>query len=104
MNKFIFSLFLLSSFVSLSQTQKIRAYLDDKQFFAPGVGDYVEVQLQFVGYSIKYKGTEGGLIGDVAIRLTVKLGDSIVTADAYHLQSPLMKDSIIEDFYIIEDL
>ncbi len=99
MNKFIFSLFLLSSFVSLSQTQKIRAYLDDKQFFAPGIGDYVEVQLQFVGYSIKYKGTEGGLIGDVAIRLTVKLGDSIVTADAYHLQSPLMKDSIIEDFY-----
>ncbi len=99
MNKFILSFFLISSLIGYSQTQKVRAYLDDKQFYAPGLGEYIEVQLQFVGYSLKYKGAEGGLIGEVAVRMSIKLGDSIIETDAYRLQSPLMKDSIIEDFY-----
>ena len=93
---FIFIIFTLSSF---AQTQKIRAYLDSKQFYAPGTGNYVEIQMQFVGFSLKYKGHEGGLIGDVSVRMSVNIGDSVIASDAYHLQSPLMKDSIIEDFY-----
>lgn len=99
MNKIILIITLFCTLFSFGQTQKIRAYLDDKQFYAPGVGDYVEIQMQFVGYSIKYKGLEGGLIGEVAVRMAVKQGDSIITTDAYRLQTPLMKDSIIEDFY-----
>lgn len=99
MLKFILSLLFLSTFLSFSQVQKIRAYLDDKQFYAPEVGDYVEIQLQFVGYSLKYKGVEGGLMGEMAIRMAVKLDSIVIASDAYRLQSPLMKDSVIEDFY-----
>lgn len=99
MIRFILFLLVLSSFNSFSQTQKIRAYLDDKQFYAPGVGDYVEVQIQFVGYSVKYKSVEGGLMGELAVRMAIKMYDSIVATDAFRLQTPLMKDSVIEDFY-----
>jgi GWxTD domain-containing protein len=90
---------ILMSFLGFSQTQKVRAYLDDKQFFAPGIGDYVEIQLQFVGHSIQYQGVAGGLMGEVAVRMAIKSKDSLVASDAYRLQSPLMKDSVIEDFY-----
>ena len=99
MKRFLPLFFIICVFSSFSQTQKIRAYMDTKQFYAPGMGDYVEIQMQFVGYSLKYKGQEGGLIADIAIRMSVNVGDSIVDSDAYRLQSPLMKDSIIEDFY-----
>ena len=99
MRRFLPLFFIICAFASFSQTQKIRAYMDTKQFYAPGMGDYVEIQMQFVGYSLKYKGQEGGLIADIAIRMSVNVGDSIVDSDAYRLQSPLMKDSIIEDFY-----
>ncbi len=81
------------------QTQKIRAYLDDKQYYAPGIGDYVEVQLQFVGYTFKYLNVDGGQQGEVAVRMNIKLNDSIVAKDAYRLKTPIMKDSIIDDFY-----
>lgn len=99
MSKLLLLIFTLSAFIGFSQTQKVRAYLDDKQFFAPGVGDYVEVQLQFVGYSVKYKGVEGGLMGELAVRMAIKSNDSIVASDAFRLQTPVMKDSVIEDFY-----
>lgn len=99
MLKFLLPIFTLTAFIGFSQTQKVRAYLDDKQFFAPGVGDYVEVQLQFVGYSVKYKSVEGGLMGELAVRMAIKLNDSIVASDAFRLQTPVMKDSVIEDFY-----
>ena len=56
------SLFSLTSF---GQNKESRAYLDNKQFFAPGVGNYVEFHLQFVGYSLNYKGKDNGLIGEV---------------------------------------
>jgi GWxTD domain-containing protein len=99
MFKYIFFLILLFSGISYGQTQKVRAYLDEKQFYAPEVGNYIEIQLQFVGYSLKYKGVDGGLMGELAIRMNVKLQDSIVARDAYRLQTPLMRDSIIDDFY-----
>lgn len=99
MLKVLLPIFTFSAFIGFSQTQKVRAYLDDKQFFAPGVGDYVEVQLQFVGYSVKYKGVEGGLMGELAVRMAIKSNDSIVASDAFRLQTPVMKDSVIEDFY-----
>jgi GWxTD domain-containing protein len=99
--KFILPLFLICFSFSFSQTQKVRAYLDEKQFCAPEIGNYIEIQLQFVGYSFKYKNVEGGLKGELAVRLDIKSNDSIVAKDAYRLQTPLMKDSIIDDFYDI---
>ena len=60
----IFILFILVSciqFASNAQKTELRAYLDSKQFFAPGVGNYVEFHLQFVGHSINYLAENGGL-------------------------------------------
>lgn len=95
-------LILLISFASNAQERRLRAYLDNKQFFAPEVGNYVEFHLQFIGHSINYKGKDGGLIGDLAVRMKISNGDSVVQQDAYRLETPFMKDSLVEDFYDVK--
>jgi GWxTD domain-containing protein len=89
-------LFFIFSFQSLSQ---LKAYLDTKQFYDPEIGNYVEIYMQFVPSSIKYETKDEGLQGKVAIRLNVSQKDSSFFSDVYILESPLMKDSIVEDFY-----
>lgn len=93
---------LLFSMGTFAKERELRAYLDNKQFFAPGVGNYVEFHLQFVGSSVNYVGTEGGLIGELAVQMQIKKGAEIVASDAYRLSTPLMVDSIVEDFYDIK--
>lgn len=94
-------LILLISFTSNGQERRLRAYVDNKQFYAPEVGNYVEFHLQFIGYSIKYKGKDGGLIGDLAVRMSISDQEKVVKEDAYRLETPFMKDSLVEDFYDI---
>lgn len=100
----ILILFLISfiSINSFSQEKTLKAYLDSKQFYAPGVGNYVEFNLQFVGYSLNYVSKENGLIGEVAIAMQIHDGDSLIASDAYRLETPFMRDSIIEDFYDVQ--
>jgi GWxTD domain-containing protein len=86
--------------IGISQkNQQLKAYLDHKVFYEPTIGNYVEIQIQFIGYSLKYKPVSDGLQGEIAIQLTLKIKDSVVAQDAYRLQSPFMRDSIIEDFF-----
>lgn len=92
-------LILLISSASNAQERRLRAYLDNKQFFAPEVGNYVEFHLHFIGYSINYKGKDGGLIGDLAVIMKISNADGVVREDAYRLETPFMKDSVVEDFY-----
>ena len=67
----VLALLVISS-SSYGQDKKLRAYLDNKQFYAPGVGNYMEFNLQFVGYSLNYTGTEeGGLIADMLVESTI---------------------------------
>ncbi len=94
-------LFSTSSFAQNSQ-RMLRAYVDNKQFYAPSAGNYVEFNFQFVAYSLKYKGVEGGLMADLVVETSVRNADSIVSAQAYRLSSPLMRDSLIEDFYDVQ--
>lgn len=101
MKKLIF-FFLLLSTVGFSQKKQLRAYLDTKQFFSPEVGNYIEFQLQFSGASINYEGKDGGLIGSVIVKMSITKNDSTIASDAYRLSSPLMKDSLVEDFYDIK--
>ena len=75
---------------------------DNKQFFAPGIGNYLEVYMQYVGQSIQYKGKENGLEGEIAVRMSILSGDSVVALDAHRLTTPFMKDSIVEDFYDVK--
>lgn len=96
----LLSLFLFSSFQLVAQKEKqLKAYLDHKQFYAPNIGNYVEIQLQFIGYTLNYKGVGTDLQGEVAVQLTVRNSEKVVASDAYRLNSPLMRDSVIEDFY-----
>lgn len=96
----IIFLILLISFTSNAQQRKMKAYVDNKQFYAPEIGNYVEFHLQFTGHTINYKAKDGGLIGDLAVRMKISDQDSnVVRNDAYRLETPFMKDSLVEDFY-----
>ena len=55
--------------------------------------------MQFVASSVKYDGKDSGIQGKIAVRITVSQKDSAYFSDVYVLESPLMKDSIVEDFY-----
>ena len=81
--------FLISfSYFSFGQQKILRAYLDEKQYCAPQTGNYVEIQLQYVGHTIYYKPTPNGLQGEVAVLLNFFKNDSLVVSDGFRLQSP----------------
>ncbi len=93
-------LFIVSiSLLTNTSFGQLKAYLDTKQFYTNEIGNYAEVYLQFVARSVKYEGKLGGLQGKIAVRIQVSQRDSVHFSDVYILESPLMKDSIIEDFY-----
>jgi GWxTD domain-containing protein len=92
-------LFAAQSQVYGQRKQALKAYLDHKSFYAPNLGNYVKIQLQFVGYTLKYVPVAEGLQSEVGIQLTVRSGTEVVASDAYRLQSPVMRDSVIDDFY-----
>jgi GWxTD domain-containing protein len=103
LNRMIFFIALVVSLTTHAQKSTLRAYMDTKQFYAPTIGNYVEVYFQFVAYSIKFKGAEGGLQAELVVSFQLKNErDSIVSQDAYRLQSPLMKDSVVDDFYDVK--
>jgi len=85
--------------ISNTSFGQLKAYLDTKQFYTDQIGNYVEVYLQFVARSVKFEGKSGGLQGKIAVRIQVSHKDSVHFSDVYILESPLMKDSIVEDFY-----
>jgi len=94
---------LLSGTIFAQQPGKLTAYIDQKTYFSPETGSYAEVHLQFVGHTVKYKAVEGGLQSNVAVSVFVESasGDT-VHRDAYVLESPVMRDSIIEDFFDLQ--
>lgn len=108
----------LTTLVSLSlcfstfsqKKNSLKAYLDHKIFYSHEIGNYVEIHIQFVAYSLKFQPTEfsdsntvqSGLQSEVAIQYVFKKEDKILKTDAYRLRSPIMRDSIIEDFYEIK--
>jgi len=101
MKFFVLYLVLFVSLPIFAQS-KLRAYLDNKQFYAPGVGNYVEFHLQFIGHTLDYKGTDDGLIADIAVTFAIHQDGINVFSDAYRLASPVMVDSIVDDFYDIK--
>ncbi|TNE54620.1 MAG: GWxTD domain-containing protein [Bacteroidetes bacterium] len=103
-------LLMLGVFVSTNtawgqRKKTLKAYLDHKNFYHPKLGNFVEIHLQFAGYTLEYDAVEGGLQSEVAVHYVVRNdSNNVVRSDAYRLQSPLMRDSIIEDFYEIRRL
>jgi GWxTD domain-containing protein len=101
MKTILFLLILGINFTLFTQNKNsLKAYLDHKQFYHHQIGNFIEIHIQFVSYSMKFVGVEGGLESEIGIQYEIKNEENqIVNSDAYRLKSPIMKDSIIEDFY-----
>lgn len=94
--------FLTLCFATLTYA-KPQVYFDYKVFYTPDQSSYVSTSLQFVAGSFKFIGDgTGNLSTKVEITQVFTYKDSIVVADKYMLDSPVMKDSLIEDFYDIQ--
>ena len=100
----ILFVFLSVSSLTYGQSKKLRAYLDTKQFFDPSIGNYLEIQLQFVGYSVNYISLNDGIQATVAVRIQLISSQKDTLNDIYLLNSPFFKDSLIDDFYDIRRL
>jgi len=90
----------LFSFQAKVQAQaKIKAYLDTKQFFAPEIGPYLEIYIEFAGYTTQFKPCEGGTKATVIVDCAIadSLGN-VVFKDFYALDSPISTDSTQNNF------
>jgi GWxTD domain-containing protein len=104
MNRLLLTLCCVAALSStiFGQTGKLKAYIDQKTYYSPESGNYAEIQIQFVGYTLKYEPVEGGLRSKVAIDVVaVNAANDTLASDAYVLESPVMRDSVIEDFFDI---
>ena len=101
---FLVQFFLIVNFFSFGQTTKVKAFLAEKQFYSSVEGEFIEFQFQFSGYTFKYEPFENGLRGKLALSFEVYNSDSIVHKDYYALYTPVMRDSIIDDFFEIKRL
>lgn len=102
---FILFVFLLSPGFSSAQANKgkrLAAYLQVKQFYAPEAGNYIELHFQYVGYTVSFVPQGMNLIGEVAVIIDVQQDGKSVANDAYRLSTPIMVDSIVDDFYDIK--
>jgi len=81
-----------------AQTQ-LKAYLDTKQFHAPDAGSYLEIYIEFAGYTIQFQPCQGGTKATVLVDIELK--DSLqqtVFKDLYTLDSPISSDSSQNNF------
>ena len=81
-----------------AQTQ-LKAYLDTKQFYAPDAGSYLEIYIEFAGYTIQFQPFQGGTKATVLVDIELK--DSLqqtVFKDLYTLDSPISSDSSQNNF------
>ncbi len=105
--KFIAFLILLIPFIGLSQKntkpkteKKLQAFFDYKIFQIPNDSAYVEGYLQFQATKINYTAVNNGkdLQGQLAVQYELKRGDSVYSSSTYSFLTPVMKDSIVENF------
>jgi len=99
MKKLILFCFCLLQSIAFSQGVKLKTYLDTKQFYAPNVGNYLEVYMQFVSYSVVFKNEGHGLRSKVLISVEISDSSQTVYSDRYVLESPEAIDSVQDDFY-----
>lgn len=98
----LFALLVFQGTKCLAQNQ-LKAVIDYKTFFVPNHGALVDVQFQYAGYSLKYITDSTGTFAKVAVQTKVKDFSGVVVGDmAYLLSSPNVRDSIVEDFYDVQ--
>lgn len=97
------SLTIISLFFVVFAFAKPQVYFNYKIFHTPDQRSFVNTSLQFISGSFKYQGDGlGNLSAAVEITQVFSKNDSIIIADKYVLNSPLMKDSIVDDFYDVQ--
>lgn len=97
-------LLLLSLIFAVSVSAKPKVFFNYKTYYTPDHSAYVTTMLQFSGGTFKYKAMENGsLVASVEITQIFRINDSIALADKYVLNSPEMKDSIVDDFFDIQN-
>ena len=87
---------------SFGQDRNLKVYLSESQFYTPESGNYMEIQLNFTGYSLNYITKDNSTYAELEISQIFSQNDTIVFADRYALKSPMVMDSIVEDFYDIQ--
>lgn len=88
---------------SFSQKEKtIKLYHNDKQFFAPEVGNYLEVQLTFETKSLSFNIDEDMLTSELSITQTFSQNNTVKAFDKTRLTTPINKNNRIENLYYIE--
>ncbi|RFC55512.1 GWxTD domain-containing protein [Brumimicrobium aurantiacum] len=90
------------AFVGFGQDKNLKVFLSEGQFYAPDAGNYIEIQLNFVGHSLKYIEREGEQFAEVEVSQVFSKNDTVIVADKYLLKSPLVIDSLVEDFHDIQ--
>lgn len=86
----------------IGQQNKFKVYFNTAQFYAPEIGNYLELYFQFDAKHCKFLETGKGL--QATVYMNVEIKDStgkLHFKDEYLLNSPLFLDSIVEDFYEI---
>lgn len=82
---------------------QIEAAIDYKTFYVQGHGALVDVQFQYAGYTLKHITDSTGMHATIAVQtvITDPTG-KVVSEMAYALNSPTVRDSIIADFYDVQ--
>lgn len=85
-----------------AKNKRLAAYLQTKQFSAPEIGNYIELHFQFLGYTLNYVEQGEDLIGEVAVIMDITQNGAVVEKDAYRLNTPVMVNKVVDDFYDIK--
>ena len=97
MRNLLLFVFLSISFAGLS---KPKVYFQYKIYYTAENKPYISTSLQFHAGTLKYIADENGnLSASIEITQIFTHDDSSIVADKYILNSPLMSDSTVEDFY-----
>ena len=88
---------------SLLSYAKPYVYFNYKVYYTPNGESYVTTSLQFAGGTFQYEAdVDGNLVSHVEITQVFSKGEKVIKADKYILDSPLMKDSLVDDFYDVQ--
>lgn len=96
----IIPLFVLLS-NSFGQKNQMKAFIDYKNYYSPEQGSYIDLQFQFVAYTIQFAAVDSVLQAKIAVSTVITsepTGDTVYV-DGFVLESPRMRDSIVEDFF-----
>lgn len=96
----IIPLFVLLS-NSFGQKNQMKAFIDYKNYYSPEQGPYIDLQFQFVAYTIQFAAVDSVLQAKIAVSTVITSepsGDTVYT-NGFVLESPRMRDSIVEDFF-----